>query len=124
MWMMTWHALSARPNLVRVAASVVIQKPGRDGGVKGFLAGGDVNASASANNSRQHIGGGLFVKRGGEHGQRLDRGADVSRRSLQSDHQRVFAEQVVVGGRPLLVGSGRYCRPRHRMPFNSRRERA
>ena len=122
---MMWQALSARPNLVCVLARVVTQKPGRDGGVKGHLEGGGGNirrrasANAYASNSHQHIGGGCFVKRGGEYGERLDRGADVSRRSLQSDHQRVFA---VVSGRSLLVGFGRYCWPRHGMTFKSSHE--
>ena len=112
MWRMTWHAISARPYLVRIAARVVTQKPGRDGSVKGLLAGGGgsnggrrANASVNANNSRQHIGSRCFIKRGGKHGERINRGADIRRRSLQSGNQREFATHVVVSSRPLLVGS-------------------
>jgi hypothetical protein len=61
----------------------VTQKPGQDGNVEGLLAGGGVNgrrraiAIAFADNSRQHVGGGFLVKRGGKHGERLDGGADI-----------------------------------------------
>jgi hypothetical protein len=90
---MKQQALS-RPYLVHVAARVVTQETGPDGGVDGLLAGGGGGGwRASANGSRQHIGCGFFVKRGGKHGERLNRGADLSRRSLQSGNQRVFAEQ-------------------------------